>query len=165
MHIDKRVSSSLPAMFESTVIIVCCIMKFSWDKYILRCLIPAASLQYATIRIQSVHTQIFIIANLKQLHVSVLQDSHHQAVCSEIQTRKLYSCITAIAIAIHLKVKTFGPDLAFTWVFENVTSGNHFYNGFCNALLRWILQYFTYCKNALHKWRLRILHVRARSRP
>jgi len=71
-------------MFESTVIIACCIIKFSQDKYILRCLIPPVSLQHATIRIQSVDTHIFIIANLKQLHVSALQGSQYQAVCSEI---------------------------------------------------------------------------------
>jgi hypothetical protein len=65
---------------------------FSQDKYVLRCLIPAVSLIYATIRIKSVNTKIFTLANLKQLHVSAVQGSQYQAVCSEIQTRKLYSC-------------------------------------------------------------------------
>jgi len=51
MYIDKIFSISLPALFENTVIIACCITMFSQDKYILRCLIAAASPQHATIRL------------------------------------------------------------------------------------------------------------------
>jgi hypothetical protein len=44
------------------------------------CVIPILPLQYETIRIETVNTQHFIIVNLKQLHVSAAQGSHHQAI-------------------------------------------------------------------------------------
>ena len=36
--------------------------------------------QYETIKIETVNTHHLIIVNLKQLHVSAVQGSHHQAI-------------------------------------------------------------------------------------
>jgi len=53
------------------------------------CAIPIVSIQFATTNIQAVNTQHFIIVNLKQLHVSAVQGSHHQAMCFTIQKKKI----------------------------------------------------------------------------
>jgi hypothetical protein len=37
--------------------------------------------KFATVRIRSTNTQLFIVANLKQLHVPAAQGNHDQAVC------------------------------------------------------------------------------------
>ena len=47
---------------------------------------------YKKIKIQSVNTQIFVVANLKLLHVSVVPISQHQAICFREVKRKLCSC-------------------------------------------------------------------------
>jgi len=51
--------------------------------------IPVVSIQYATIKIQSVNTQNFIIVNLKQLHVSAVQGNHHQAIHFRMYRKKI----------------------------------------------------------------------------
>jgi len=42
--------------------------------------IPVVSIIFATINIQTLNTEHFFIVNLKQLHVSAVQDSHHQPI-------------------------------------------------------------------------------------
>jgi hypothetical protein len=44
------------------------------------CVIPVVSALFATINILTVNTQPFFIVNLKQLHVSAVQDSRHQPI-------------------------------------------------------------------------------------
>jgi hypothetical protein len=51
--------------------------------------LPVVSIQFATTNIQTVNTQHFIIVNLKQLHVSAVQGSHHQAMCFTMQNKKI----------------------------------------------------------------------------
>ena len=51
--------------------------------------IPAVSIQYATIKIQSVNTQHFIKANLKRLHVSAVQGGHPQAIYCRMYRKKI----------------------------------------------------------------------------
>ena len=53
------------------------------------------SIQFATRNIQTVNTQHFIIVNIKQLHVSAVQGSHHQAICFTTQKKT----IMGIAVA------------------------------------------------------------------
>ena len=43
-------------------------------------MIPIVPVQYETIKIETVNTQHLSIVNIKQLHVSAVQGSHHQAI-------------------------------------------------------------------------------------
>lgn len=56
------------------------------------CVISVQSVYYSVIRIHLVNTQFFIIAYLKQLHVSAVLGSQHQALCFRNVKRKLSSC-------------------------------------------------------------------------
>ena len=49
----------------------------NFSQYVSSAVVPV---QYETIKIKTVNTQHFIIVNLKQLHVSPVQGSHHQAI-------------------------------------------------------------------------------------
>jgi hypothetical protein len=53
------------------------------------CAIPVVSIQYATIKKQSINTQHFIKANLKEQNVSAVQGSHHQAIYFRIYRKKI----------------------------------------------------------------------------
>ena len=62
-------------------------LNVSW--LMLMCAIPVVSIQYATVKIQSGNTQYVIKANLKQLHVSAVQGSHHQAMYFRMYRKKI----------------------------------------------------------------------------